>query len=153
MNHSLIIGIDRGDIESGNIDGVLSVLNKLLESPSVAKANCENIHIAFGGYDNDPRELFEIIEVRDFVHRLDERFPYWLYFCSKESEGLRAVMFCFLLPYLTDEAREEDHREKIANLLTIRWFPALNHICDYVDADEQENIRLTEATFGYFFGG
>ncbi len=33
------------------------------------------------GYDDDPRELYQIPEVVSFIKDLNSKLPFWLYFC------------------------------------------------------------------------
>ena len=46
------------------------------------------------GYDNDPRELYEIPEVRTFYSRFFDQWPYWLFFCALHNEGLAMMVAC-----------------------------------------------------------
>ena len=47
-----------------------------------------------GGYDSDPRELYEIPEVRRFYSRFFDLWPYWLYFCALDNDGLAMMVSC-----------------------------------------------------------
>lgn len=152
MLEPIILVVSKEEVLNEDISSILTSLNALLESPEKAKSYCEKIDISFDGYNNTHDELFEIMEVRNFVFKLDKEFPYWLYFCSKELQGLRTLLYCFLLPHLTDKAKEKHHQKQALELLITRWFPAMNSVCDFVKADEVENIRLTEATYKYVFG-
>jgi hypothetical protein len=60
---------------------------------------------------------------------------------------------CFLPPYLKEEAKQEIFPESINDLLTNRWFPALNHIGDFVGMSENENKAISERTIQYIFNG
>lgn len=40
------------------------------------------------GYDDDPREIYAIPEVRAFYIQLWQRWPYWLYFCNLDTENM-----------------------------------------------------------------
>ena len=151
MLEPVIFVVSKNEVVNQDISSILSSLNNLLSSPEKALSYCEKIDISFDGYNNIHDELFEIPEVRNFVYKLDEEFPYWLYFCSKELHGLRTLLYCFLPPHLTDEAKAKYWGEKSLEVLTGRWFPAMNSICDFVKADEEENIRLTEVTYKYLF--
>jgi hypothetical protein len=124
-----------------------------LTSPERALSFFENVDIAFHGYDDDPRELFEIDEVRNFVIELDRQFPFWLFFLTKRGLGLQCIMLCFMPPYLTDDARKTIFPHKLDELLSKRWFPAMNQICDYVGFSERDNQRLTESVADYFING
>lgn len=47
------------------------------------------------GYDQDPRELYTIPEVRVFFQAFRREWPYWLYFCNLDTELLRVpVLAC-----------------------------------------------------------
>ncbi|WP_234774735.1 chlororespiratory reduction 6 domain-containing protein [Paraburkholderia tropica] len=149
----LVIVISHKEINAGDIAPALSTLQRLVSSPEVSRKFFENVDIAFDGYDTDARDLFEIDEVRSYVYRLDEEFPFWLYFLSKENLGLQCLTMCFLPPYLTAEARSRIYPERIDELLSNRWFPAMNQICDYVGMTDGENERLTERVIHYITQG
>ena len=46
------------------------------------------------GYDDDPREIYAIPEVRKFYQQLWQRWPYWLYFCNLDTENLMMMVMC-----------------------------------------------------------
>ena len=50
------------------------------------------------GYDDDPREIHSIPEIRRFYMAFHEAWPYWLYFCNLETEALRMMVLCCLPP-------------------------------------------------------
>ena len=54
--------------------------------------------LVFGvdGYDSDPRELHVIPEVRRFYAAFHEAWPYWLYFCNLDQDGLKMIVCCCL---------------------------------------------------------
>ena len=153
MFDPFIIVVSSDEVLSEDIEPALGTLKKLTESPQVARSYREIVDIAFHGYDDYPEELFEIPEVRNYVYKLDEQFPFWLYFLSKMHLGLQALLLCFLPPYLKEEAKQEIFPERINDLLTKRWFPALNHIGDYVGMAETENEAIMERTIQYIFNG
>jgi len=47
------------------------------------------------GFDDDPREIHSIPEVRSFYTALREAWPYWLYFCNLDAEEFQ--MMCFVV--------------------------------------------------------
>lgn len=145
----ITIVISRQDIITKNIGPTLDVLQSCIETPHKARDFMERISISFHGYDQDVRELDEIPEVRDFVYMLDEKFPFWLFFLSKETSGLQCIMRCFLLPFLKKEVANDINSKKLGELLTTRWFPALNHISDYVGLSESEVNSITDRTVAY----
>ena len=46
----------------------------------------------FEGWDDDPRELYEIPEVRKYFFELNNQWSYWFHFCEKFSITLGLVM-------------------------------------------------------------
>jgi hypothetical protein len=153
MFEPLAIVISKEEIETQNITSALSLLNTLVASPEKAKSFQEKVDIAFHAYDNDQRELFEIPEVRHFVYKLDEAFPFWLFFLSKHFLGLQCLLLCFLPPFLTAEAKAEIFPEKVQELLLNRWIPAMNHISEYAGLSGEEIDELTERAMDYIQHG
>jgi len=46
------------------------------------------------GFDDDPRELHSIPEVRAFYTAFRSAWPYWLYFCNLDSEEFQMMVLC-----------------------------------------------------------
>ncbi len=149
----LVLVVSREEVEAMDISAALGVLKKLTESPETASEFVERVDISFHGYEHTQQELFEIPEVRNFVYQLDGEFPFWLYFLSKRHLGLQCLLFCFLPPFLTEVARSRIFPERINQLLTNRWFPAMNNICGYVGFSEKQIERLTERALAYITTG
>lgn len=145
--------ISRAEVEAGDIEHVLSTLRRFTLTPETARASFERVDIAFHGFDQDTRELYEIPEVRSFVYQLDEQFPFWLFFLSKRHLGLQCLLLCFLPPYLTEQARSRIFPERINQLLSSRWFPAMNQLCEYAGFSERQVKQLTDRVVNYISDG
>lgn len=148
----LTVVISRQQVEAGDINEPLSVLLTLLNREAAIKL-CERVEIGVAGFDDDPRELYEIQEVRNFMCKLDAEFPYWLYFLSKRGLGLLFVLSCFCPPFLAPEERQRIWNEHIGDYLLKRGFPALNHICECAGCSEEEIQRLSERVTEYLING
>lgn len=147
----IIISLE--EVEQADTSRVLELLSRFAASPEIALANRENLEIAFHGFDDTNEELGEILEVRDFVRELDAEFPFWLFFLSKSGLGLQCVLYCFLLPHLTEAARAERHPQQLEQLLVNRWFPAMNAMSEFAGLDEPEIKDLTDRALRYFTEG
>lgn len=141
------------EVLAGNTASVLNSLRALISTPETALRWRENVDFAIDGYNDVHWELFEIPEVRDFVARIDAQFPYWLFFLSKQALGLQCVAYCFLPPFLKPEARAHIFPERLNALLTKRWFPAMNHICDWAGLPEEEIEAMSERAVEYLLTG
>jgi hypothetical protein len=147
----LVIVIEKKDLLSSNLQPYLDTLNILVSSKENMLKYYESVDVSISGYDDTSLELFEIEEVRNFIHKLDKQFPFWLFFLSKQYSGLQMIAYCFLLPHLTDEAKAKYHPQQLADLLTNRWFGAMNQLFEYLELSEDENERLTNKILEYFF--
>lgn len=151
--YSPVIVISKSEVDSQDTSSVFEALRALIASPDAANQHFESVDIAFHGYNETSEELFEIQEVREFVYALDEQFPYWLFFMDKSALGLQCIAYCFLPPHLTAEAKQRIHPERLNDLLTRRWFPAMNHICEWASFSEEHIELLTERSVKYLLDG
>jgi len=149
----IIIVVTRSEVERRDTSIVMKPLGDLMRSPERARSFRERIDIAIDGYNEDPRELFEIDEVRAFVRELDGHFPYWLYFLSKEYTGLQCVTLCLLPPFLTREGKQKHFPAKLQEILEKRWQPALEKICSFAGVPESELLEIIERSARYLSDG
>ena len=63
--------------------------------------------------------------------------------------GLQCLLFCFLPPFLINDAKAKVYPIRIAELLKNRWFPAMNHISEFAGLSENEIEELTEQVLLY----
>lgn len=150
---SPVIVVSREEIQSQDTSSVLLALQSLITSPERASQWFEQIDIAFDGFNETTLELFEIDSVREFVTKLDDEFPFWLFFLSKSGTGLQCIAYCFLPPFLTPVGKAKIFPERLNDLLTQRWFPAMNQICDWVGFSEDEIEALTNRSVDYLLSG
>ena len=149
----LVVVISREEILARDASSAMAVLRELIVSPTKAKQFFERVDVAIDGYNEVAAELFEIAEVRDYIQLLDSEFPYWLFFLSKRHLGLQCIAHCFLPPFLTDEGKAEHFPARLDQLLTRRWFPAMNKICEWTEMSEREIAELTDRSVKYLLSG
>ncbi len=107
------------------------------------------------GYDHDTREIHAIAEVRRFYSAFHAAWPYWLYFCNLDQDGLKAMVFCCLttLTEIKVDGRAQcgvqpDPMKLLAFLG--RDFGPLNAICKRGQMFEQLVAERTKQIFEYF---
>jgi hypothetical protein len=149
----VIIVVSREEVEAVETSSAMTVLRSCLESTERALSFFERLDVAFHGYNDDSRELCEIQAVRDYVHALDHQFPYWLFFLTKEGLGLQCIMYCLMPPYLSEDGRRTILPRRLDELLSKRWFPAMNQLCLAVGFSERQIEDLTNRTIDYFVNG
>lgn len=145
----VIIVVTRSEVERGDVTIVMEPLAALYATPEAARAHLGRLDVAFAGYDDDSRELFEIDEVREFVRRLDERFPYWMFFQSRYGTSLHCILLCFMPPFLTDEAKKKYFPDQLVALIEKRWLPATEKMCSYAGLTENDIEDLLNSFVDY----
>ena len=148
----LLLVIPRDEVESRDLAPALSVLEPLIRSRRTARSFMERVCLAIDGYNDTDWELFEIPEVRDYVQKLDAKFPYWLFFLDKRTSSFDAIWRCFMPPFLTAEAQAEEFPRRLDPLLRNWWTPAMDSVCDFVGLRESDHYALCERYALYFQG-
>jgi hypothetical protein len=94
VSEPIYLVISREQVNECDISGPLRVLRQLQGNPEKAVAACGRISLVIDGYNNDPRELFEIPEVRRFIKELDAMWPYWFFFLSQADDSIKVIESC-----------------------------------------------------------
>jgi len=109
--------IDKAQIEKKDF----SIIKEYIEDNWDVGYN--QLNISFYGYDNDPREIFEISEIREWVITSihEEKIP-WFFFLSKNvsSSGIKALAVC----YCAEPVKQEDGE--------IRYMPLENKMYQFI---------------------
>lgn len=81
----------RADVEAGDTSDAEAFFRGLEEYP---RAHQGKVGLRFAGYDGDPRDPWEVPEVRAWLRALDERVPSWFWYltASPASDALLTVM-------------------------------------------------------------
>lgn len=144
----LSVGVDRKDVEQRDLEAILHTLKQLLQDRWTVQNFRGRLDLGFFGYDDDPRELYEIEEVRRFVLELDKTFPFWLYFLNLYNGTLALILLC-----LCRHSRgpggmlvlDEGDRE---NFL-VKHYSAVNWLFVTYGLNEKDNEALTVQVTNY----
>lgn len=151
------IMIDRETVERGDASGfVHERLTKYMADQDSLVTYRESLDFNWHGYDRDPRELFEIPEVVAFVEDLNARWPYALYFLSREGYGLQIMQSCLARAEIVRQARDGVARiridqERMSSLLTDHWLPALSQICVKAGYGAQGISAMEDSAINYLY--
>lgn len=108
----------------------------------------DSLLIEVGGYSEDPRELWEIPEVRLFVKLLDESFPFWFHFCEKEGETLKWISLS-LIDYQGADGVVVVGHSALLDFVMNRT-EAMNYIHRQNDYSREETAAMTKEVLAYF---
>ena len=144
----LFVVVDRRDVESGDVSRAATALLRALANRETIERLRGRVEVAFHGYSDDSRELYEIPEVRRFCAELDGAFPYWFYFLSAEGVTLR-VIACCLCSVAKVRPGAVSFGPDLCDFIT-RHFEALNWLVDNYALDEEQNIEISGGITEYF---
>jgi hypothetical protein len=117
----------------------------------------DSMMFCVGGYDNDPREIHMIPDVRRFYRQFNQACPYWFYFCNLDHDTLKAMTFCCLDQLViakvdgqSQVAVEPDKNEMIGFMS--RNFGGMNQVCERANMFESLVRQRTSRLLEYYGG-
>jgi len=134
--------IPRADIESSQTEELMSFLDTITASREVALAYKQRIEFMVEGYDNDPRELFEIPEVVSYLELLNKLFPYWMFFQSEQGLWLRVLSLC-LSEGKNFRVGEVAFNQELMMENINNWFVNLNKLSHSCAISEKINRKIS----------
>ena len=144
----LFVVVDRTEVEAGDVSRAATALLRALAKRETIERLQGRVDVAVHGYSDDPRELYEIPEVRRFCADLDGEFPYWFYFLSAEGVTL-GVIACCLCSVAKVGPGVVSFGPDLLDFMT-RHFGALNWLVDNYALDEEQNIEISRGVTEYF---
>ena len=145
------IVVSREDVEANDTTETLASLWIVFRDRETVRRFQGRVEIGFHGYDTDPREVFEIPEIRRFCRRLDESFPYWFYFLPSDgliSQTLSAIAAC--LCSVTKHGPGLISLGPDRPVFLMSHFAALNELVDRYSLGEGERERISRQVDAYF---
>src|SRR5674476_160329 len=137
---------DSAAITAGDISGVLRALKSLSSDRSSAISAEGAVTLVFHGYDDDPRELEAIPEVRRWFAQLNEAWPYWSFFANRVDQTVPLVLTLLLPgenvagePGMVGWSFDMDKLEP----LLLGLFCHQNELIERLDIGEDVNKRVT----------
>ena len=88
----VVVEFARRHIESGDIGEMLKALKPMAATRENAQLFEGRVTFYLSGWDEDPRETAEILEIRAWFSKLTGEFPYWLHFLEKQGDSILHAM-------------------------------------------------------------
>lgn len=147
----LLLAVDRGEMTEPLSEGLRQTLSNMTKDAETARRFRRKLELVFTGYDDDPRELWDIPEVREYVSRLDAFFPYWFYFCYAEGQTLNLLLYCLscLEPAGGHSTGRRVSRVGEINFFT-NHFRAVNELFRRLNLPREENTETSREIAKYF---
>jgi hypothetical protein len=138
----IFLAIHREQIETFDLESSLGFLRTLvpLRDPQYVWSWKSNLTLTFSGYNDDPRELYEIPEVCRYLHGLDQEWPFWFFFLTPPS--IKLVGMCLSSAVAVAPGKAFIPPENLSRFME-RGFGAVNHLFDHYRFPESESEALS----------
>jgi hypothetical protein len=93
--------------------------------------------LAVDGYNDDPRELVDIVRVREFLIELNQQWPYWAFFFNQVDDSIKLLSSCICGTDFPGRGAVEIDAQRLQVFL-FRGFEAMNSLFDKYDYPERE---------------
>ena len=145
-DQQVIVVRDSVAIAAGDISEVLAALKSLSGDRSSAMSTEGSVTLVFNGYDDDPRELEVIPEIREWFAKLFEAWPYWSFFASRIDQTVPLVLTLLLSgENVAGEPGMVGWSFDLEELrpLLLEMFGHQNELIEKLDIGEDVNERVT----------
>ena len=88
----VLIQIMRESVMDCDPSHMLELLKNITSTREQVMAFEGRVTFYFDGWDDDPREVAEIPEIRAYFAALTAKFPYWLHYAEKAGDTVMRVM-------------------------------------------------------------
>lgn len=129
----ILLPIFRDEVLEGNAFAI-DLLKNASFNQELGEALAERVELCIDGYDDDPRELWEISEVMEFLRRIDKEFSAWMYFQAPEGQWMDFLFTC-LIASKPLPGGVEIHADTMRDTM-LRWFCSLNEVAERLGVTE-----------------
>ena len=145
-DQQVFVVCDSAAIAAGDISEVLAALRSLSSDRSSAMSAEGAVTLVFHGYDDDPREIEAVPEVREWFAKLFAAWPYWSFFASRIDQTVPLVLTLLLsgenVPGEPGMVGWSFDLEELRPLL-LEMFGHQNELIEKLDIGEDVNERVT----------
>jgi hypothetical protein len=137
VTEPVVLVISRRQVETGDIASVLAELKPFLATREDAWLYRSQMVLVVDGYNDDPRELVDIAEVRAFLQALEGEWPYWAFFFNQVDDSLLILLSCLCGASYPGGGAVEMDLGKLQEVLT-RGFGGMKSIFEKHGFPEEE---------------
>ena len=85
------VGVDRETVEQGRVQPILDLLARVEKRKHRGH---QTVNFGFFGYDDDPRAIYQIPEIRNWVGRIFKNKPHLFYFITNKVGSMEDIFKC-----------------------------------------------------------
>ena len=103
----IVLQISQENIKDCNTSEYVTLLHGATGTIQSFEAAFQRYVFLISGYDDDPRELYQIPEVVSFIKDLNSKLPFWLYFVNTADKRFFSWMTACLCQAMSLDQDEE----------------------------------------------
>ena len=103
----IVLQISQENIKDCNTSEYVTLLHGATGSLQSFEVAFQGYVFLISGYDDDPRELYQIPEVVSFIKDLNSKLPFWLYFVNTADKRFFSWMIACLCQAMSLDQDEE----------------------------------------------
>ena len=142
VSEPVVLLISRREVEAGDLASVLSRLKPFLATREDAWRYRGQMTLVVDGYNNDPRELVDIPEVRTLLRGLESSWPQWAYFFNQVDDSIKLLLSCVAGSRFLGRGAVEMDAELVAATLG-RAFGGMNMVFERFGFPEDELEKMS----------
>ena len=146
---NFIIIIPRSAVEQWDYSYILRYFPKFRDEALIKKTR-NKFTISFDGYNDDPREIYEIWNIRYYIQVVTSMFPYWFYYINLTDDCLFLLLCAISTIKKVGPGKVEIDQESHKNTM-VMLFDNLNKFYANHDFPEAELDSLSEQIGEYFY--
>jgi hypothetical protein len=142
VREPVVLLISRREVEQADLASVLSRLKVFLATREDAWRYRGQMTLVVDGYNDDPRELVDIAEVRALLRGLEAEWPYWAYFFNQVDDSIKLLLSCIAGSRFLGRGAIEMDADLVAAALA-RAFGGMNMIFERFGFPEDELEKMS----------
>ena len=142
----VVISFSRREVEAGLIGDAVDRLMHLSDTRAVVEHYADSVAFEFTGYDDDPREIFEVPEIRAFFAAVNAQWALWWHFLDTEGPLLKTVLF-LLAPVTRTSVQGQSGFQvdgETTSVLTLQLFDAMNALYEHHGLGREANLSMSD---------
>ena len=137
VTEPVILMISRRQVEQHDVASVLKELKPLLATREDTWLYRGQMSLAVDGYNDDPRELVDVPEVRAFLRAFERQWPYWAFFFNQVDDSIKILGSCVCGASYPGRGAVEMDATKLRDFL-LRGFAGMNSLFEKHGFPESE---------------
>jgi hypothetical protein len=137
VTEPVVLMISRREVEQGDLASVLARLKVFLATREDAWLYRGQMTLVVDGYNDDPRELVDIPQVRTLLRNLEAEWPYWAFFFNQVDDSIKLLLSCAAGSRFLGRGAVEMDAQRVSAVLS-HGFAGMNEVFERFDFPEDE---------------